>query len=619
MDPGRDDERGQIFSGLRDGIGEGNPRPVTWPSCIWRPRMTLRLGSWMVLALLVGGPGTRAAETQCRDWGAIVASASGGDRPFVVLQRSDGGLRYVDLLAVDLRRVPTLKVGSLVAVKGLVGHRPDEVAATSLTPLRTVRGRLAAPGIGADETTMLIIGDDGRRHAVTMTAATTGRRNITPSGSLSVVGYSEGSPERLIAVHIESIQDPFAASRRPPAASDESSGERECGTTASRVVHAGFLHTGERMREPAGSGRSQAPSAPGSTAARGMSTYYAYDSGSIRALRALPTNARMTGAEFDQQDTAMLGFVRRYKLPPTLASKLFAYLLTAQADVAMLSRAAHGGYVGSIAPVTRQVLCLFFRSECGSPEQHRAADPYSEAIGRLVFGRVLERVTEENAATKPYVRRGGDLAWWAEWPTTPDAGSWRPWLIPAASQFRAPPPPVYGSAEDRQQVERVKAAIAQRTAEQQAAVLFWAGGSGTETPAGIWLRVAGDHLRATGAPLELVLTVRSTLAMTMADAFIACWDTKYTYWTKRPFMRDPAIQSSIAAPTFPSYTSGHATVSAAAATVLGHYFPDQASRWMAMAQEAKDSRLWSGIHFPVDNDRGFELGQAIAAYALQGR
>jgi hypothetical protein len=115
------------------------------------------------------------------------------------------------------------------------------------------------------------------------------------------------------------------------------------------------------------------------------------------------------------------------------------------------------------------------------------------------------------------------------------------------------------------------------------------------------------------------LTVRSTLAMTMADAFIACWDTKYTYWTKRPFMRDPAIRSSIATPKFPSYTSGHATVSAAAATVLGYYFPDQASRWMAMAQEAKDSRLWSGIHFPVDNDRGFEMGKAIAAYVLQGR
>jgi hypothetical protein len=350
-----------------------------------------------------------------------------------------------------------------------------------------------------------------------------------------------------------------------------------------------------------------------------MATSYAYDPGSIRALRALPTNARMTGAEFDRQDTVMLGVVRRYKLPPTLASKLFAYLLTAQADVAMLSRAAHGEYVGSIAPVTTQVLCLFFRSECGSPEQNRIADPYSDAVGRLVFGRVQERINEENAATKPYVRRGGDLAWWAEWPTTPDAGSWRPWLIPAASQFRAPPPPVYSSAEDLHQVESVKTAIAQRTAEQQAAVLFWAGGSGTETPAGIWLRVAGDHLRATGAPLELVLTVRATLAMTMADAFIACWDTKYTYWTKRPFMRDPAIHSSIATPTFPSYTSGHATVSAAAATVLGHYFPDQASRWMAMAQEAKDSRLWSGIHFPVDNDRGFEMGKAIAAYVLQGR
>ena len=570
-----------------------------------------------VLALAQGGghtptdpPAKHMPVTHCQEWGAIVSSSSGGDERFVVLQRDDGSLRYVDLVAVDPRIVPTFKVGSLIAVTGLVGHRPHEVAATSLTPLRTVRGRLATPGIGGDATTIVIIGDDGRRYDVTMTSATGRRRKITASSRLSVVGYSEGSPERLVAVNIEPIQDAFAASRLHPAASEESSRPRECGTTASRVVHAGFLHTGERTRERADSG---------STGARAMSTYYAYDPGSIRALGALPTNARMTAAELDQQDTVMLGLVRRYKLPPTLASKLLAYVLTAQADAAMLSRAAHGEYVGSIAPVTTKILCLFFRSECGSPEQNRIGDPYSEAVGRLVFRRVQERIDEENAATKPYVRRGGDLAWWAEWPTTPDAGSWRPWLIPYASQFRAPPPPVYGSAEDLQQVESVKTAIAQRTAEQQAAVLFWAGGSGTETPAGIWLRVAGEHLRATDAPLELVLTIRSTLAMTMADAFIACWDTKYTYWTKRPFMRDPAIHSSIATPSFPSYASGHATVSAAAATVLGHYFPDQASRWMAMAQEAKDSRLWSGIHFPVDNDRGFEMGKAIAAYVLQGR
>jgi membrane-associated phospholipid phosphatase len=95
------------------------------------------------------------------------------------------------------------------------------------------------------------------------------------------------------------------------------------------------------------------------------------------------------------------------------------------------------------------------------------------------------------------------------------------------------------------------------------------------------------------------------------------WDAKYSYWTRRPFMRDPALQPSFPTPNFPSYPSGHAAVSAAAATVLGHHFPDEADRWMTMAEEARDSRLWSGLHFPVDNDQGFLMGQAIAAAALR--
>lgn len=382
-----------------------------------------------VWALAQGGgrtPTNPAAKpvpvAPCQEWGSIVFASLGGDERFVVLQRDDGSLRYVDLVAVDPRSVPTLTAGSLLAVTGLGGYRPHEVAATSLTPLRTVRGRLAAPGIGADATTLGIMGEDGRRYDVTMTSPTRGRRNITASSRLSVVGYSEGAPERLVAVHIEPIRDAFASSRHEPGGSEEASTQLDCGTTASRVVHAG----------------------PGSTGAGPLSTYYAYDPGSVRALRALPANARLTGADLDQQDTVMLGLVRRYKLPPTVASKLFAYVLTAQADVALLSRAAHGESVGSVGPVTTKILCLFFRSGCGSPEQDRTGDLYSDAVGRLVFRRVQERITEENAGTKPYVRRGGEPAWWAEWPVTPDAGSWRPWRIPDASQFRAPPPPVYG-------------------------------------------------------------------------------------------------------------------------------------------------------------------------------
>jgi hypothetical protein len=60
----------------------------------------------------------------------------------------------------------------------------------------------------------------------------------------------------------------------------------------------------------------------------------------------------------------------------------------------------------------------------------------------------------------------------------------------------------------------------------------------------------------------------------------------------------------IPTPPFPSYTSGHSTISAAAATVLGSFFPNDAADLAALAEEAKNSRLWAGIHFSLDNEMG---------------
>ncbi|MFN3648162.1 MAG: hypothetical protein ACK47B_01175 [Armatimonadota bacterium] len=36
----------------------------------------------------------------------------------------------------------------------------------------------------------------------------------------------------------------------------------------------------------------------------------------------------------------------------------------------------------------------------------------------------------------------------------------------------------------------------------------------------------------------------------------------------------------------------------------------------AAAEQAKDSRLYGGIHYPIDNDRGLECGQHIAEMVI---
>jgi membrane-associated phospholipid phosphatase len=99
----------------------------------------------------------------------------------------------------------------------------------------------------------------------------------------------------------------------------------------------------------------------------------------------------------------------------------------------------------------------------------------------------------------------------------------------------------------------------------------------------------------------------------MYDSFVSCWYTKFTYWTARPFQRitDPTFTTVIPTPNFPSYTSGHSTVSSTAAIILRQLFPEEATYFLMEAQEAAVSRLWAGIHFPQDNNNGFAVGQQI--------
>ncbi|MFX6679327.1 phosphatase PAP2 family protein, partial [Acinetobacter baumannii] len=69
-------------------------------------------------------------------------------------------------------------------------------------------------------------------------------------------------------------------------------------------------------------------------------------------------------------------------------------------------------------------------------------------------------------------------------------------------------------------------------------------------------------------------------------------------------------------PVHPSYVSGHATVSGAAAVVLAYNFPDEAARIEHWAQDAAMSRLYGGIHFRFDNDAGLQLGRAVGEQVL---
>jgi len=207
-------------------------------------------------------------------------------------------------------------------------------------------------------------------------------------------------------------------------------------------------------------------------------------------------------------------------------------------------------------------------------------------------------------------------------PVSPLAGTWKTWVMTSGRQLRSPPFPPSGSPAYRAEAQAVADTKAGLTAEQKRIARFWAGGQGTALPPGIWNQVTLSSLRRSPLSLPRMARVLALLNVAQADAGVAAWDTKYAYWVTRPenAIRDLGIDRRwtpyIDTPFFPAYVSGHAAYSGAAGEVLAHLFPRDAKLWRAKAREAAVSRVYGGIHFPLDGSEGLRMGRRIGALVV---
>ena len=232
------------------------------------------------------------------------------------------------------------------------------------------------------------------------------------------------------------------------------------------------------------------------------------------------------------------------------------------------------------------------------------------ALGQAVAQRVIAQAKQD----------GSDAVWSGSVPTGPckwtgtnpgnvTATNWKPILLSSPSQFRpAPPPPC-----DTPQVQAEVATVRDfpRTFVTNYKAFYWQSPEGLNTwpyrYADKW--ISEDRLDQNP---PRVARIYALIASVFFDAFIASQDGKFAYWYLRPNQLDPTIVTLFATPNFPSYPSNHATFSTARSEMLAYLFPAHADFIRTVGKEGGDSRVWAGIHYPMDLVSGNQLGNSVA-------
>jgi len=259
-----------------------------------------------------------------------------------------------------------------------------------------------------------------------------------------------------------------------------------------------------------------------------------------------------------------------------------------------------------------------------------AGDSLGRAVAAVFLGRAKTdgmKNAQVSRAVSDSLRDAAQTKWGWHWNNledpprpvgiTPFFGRVKTWCIPGVEAVRPAPPPAPGTPEFLAAAKELQDIADNLTTEQRKIANFWSDGLGTYTPPGHWNRFASDLMvKYKYNPLRSA-RVFAYLNMAVMDAGISCWDAKYYYHYPRPSQAIPGFKTILGIPNFPSYTSGHSTFSSAAATVLSHIFPAEASTCEAWAREAAESRIYAGIHYRFDAEAGISQGKACGDYTLE--
>ena len=245
----------------------------------------------------------------------------------------------------------------------------------------------------------------------------------------------------------------------------------------------------------------------------------------------------------------------------------------------------------------------------------------------------------------------------------------KPIALKSADQFRPGPPPMVGSEQLEKEVKEVIELQANLTDEQKALVEFMRDGPQSVQQAGHWLKFAQDVSERDNHTLDDDVKMYFYNQVVAMDGFIASWDSKMFYDYARPYALvheyyenqiikawggvgkgmvemdgtqwRPYSPDTFLCPPFPSYVSGHSTISGGCAEALklwtgsdefgeevklvagamtepqhlGDTVTLKFPTFTKTAEMAGISRVLGGYHIQADNVAGLQLGRDVAQEA----
>jgi PAP2 superfamily len=232
---------------------------------------------------------------------------------------------------------------------------------------------------------------------------------------------------------------------------------------------------------------------------------------------------------------------------------------------------------------------------------------------------------------------------------TPWVAKVTPFTMKSTSQFRLEPPPDLTSEEWALDFNEVKAVgslgSTKRTAEQTEIGYFWAD-NGPVMWQNALRYISRNYVNDIGDSARMYALAEAALA----DAQIACWDSKYFYNLWRPVTAirlgdqdgnpatnvQPDWEPLVNTPNFPEYPSGHANGTGAIAHVLRLFFRRDAldfqmttanpkalqktrtfTRLSQAENEVIDARVYVGIHYRTSDRRARTQGHQIAKWVFK--